>query len=84
MTNKNDLTALIEENNYLSDRVFQLECMLGQQDIEISKLEGSYIDLQNRVQNLERSLKVLSDYIKANQNQTQIASEAEETPPPHY
>ncbi|RIY34302.1 SlyX family protein [Psittacicella gerlachiana] len=84
MSNSENFSNLVEENKLLQEQIFQLECLVGQQEIEISKLNGAYVDLQNRVQELETKLKAVVSYIKSQQNQTLVASEAEETPPPHY
>lgn len=79
-----ELLELQQENTYLNEKIVNLEYLVGEQQIELDKIEGAYIDLQNRVRDLEASIKVLVEYIKSQNNQTQIASQAEETPPPHY
>ncbi|CAG8998875.1 MAG: Protein SlyX [Candidatus Celerinatantimonas neptuna] len=67
----------------LEKRIEQLESQLTFQDDTISQLNEALSIQQIQISKLTRQLQLLSDKLKEIQP-TQLASAAEETPPPHY
>lgn len=67
----------------LEERIDQLEMQLAFQEDTIAQLNTALADQQWQIEKMSRQLKLLGEKFKAVQP-TMIASQSEETPPPHY
>jgi len=68
----------------LDERISDLEMKLSFQDDTIEQLNCAIIDQQKVMEDQKVQLTFLINRIKTMQTGTEIASEADETPPPHY
>ncbi|MFC6277361.1 SlyX family protein [Psittacicella hinzii] len=84
MTQDSTIFTLLETKSELEKRIQSLEEMVVQLLITVETLDTALINQQKEIFTLERKIKVISEYLKSQQNNVQIASQAEETPPPHY
>lgn len=75
------LHALIKD--LMKQRLELLETKVAFQDMTIEELNQMVMHLQADISKLKEQLMLLSQKIQANQS-SNIASLAEETPPPHY
>ncbi|RCU43785.1 MULTISPECIES: SlyX family protein [Corallincola] len=64
-------------------RIDELESKLAFQEDTIQQLSEVLAKQDETLRTVERQLKLMADKFKSMQSH-QIASEAEETPPPHY
>ncbi|MFM2486676.1 SlyX family protein [Celerinatantimonas yamalensis] len=69
--------------SYLEARIEQLENQLTFQDDSIAQLNDAVTNQQWQIEKLTQQIKLLGDKLQQVQP-SQIASQAEETPPPHY
>lgn len=67
----------------LQEHIEQLESQLTFQEDTIAQLNEAITNQQWQIDKLTRQVKLLSDKIQQFQP-SQIASQSEETPPPHY
>lgn len=67
----------------LEKRIAELESRIAFQDNTIEELNAVVTQQQRQIDQMEKSLSVLKDHLK-NLVSSNIASEDEETPPPHY
>lgn len=67
----------------LQEHIEQLESQLTFQEDTITQLNDAITNQQWQIDKLTHQLKLLSDKIQQIQP-SQIASQSEETPPPHY
>nr|WP_255307720.1 SlyX family protein [Gilliamella apicola] len=67
----------------MNQRLELLETKVAFQDMTIEELNQMVMHLQADISKLKEQLTLLSQKIQANQS-SNIASLAEETPPPHY
>ncbi len=67
----------------LQEHIEQLESQLTFQEDTIAQLNDAITNQQWQIDKLTRQVKLLSDKIQQFQP-SQIASQSEETPPPHY
>ncbi|CAG9295560.1 SlyX protein [Celerinatantimonas diazotrophica] len=67
----------------LQEHIEQLESQLTFQEDTIAQLNDAITNQQWQIDKLTRQLKLLSNKIQQIQP-SQIASQSEETPPPHY
>ncbi|MFM2482998.1 SlyX family protein [Celerinatantimonas sp. YJH-8] len=67
----------------LEQRIEQLEMQIAFQDDTIEQLNQALTDQQWQLDKMTRQLQLLGDKFKEFQP-SPIASQAEETPPPHY
>ena len=65
------------------ERIAELEITLAHQDAALEELNQTVIRQQGIIDALQLEMNRLKDRVKA-LAPSQIASEAEETPPPHY
>ncbi|SQD79964.1 SlyX family protein [Moritella yayanosii] len=72
------------EIQHLEERVENLEMKLSFQDDTIEQLNDAIIDQQKRLEDQKVQLTFLISRIKTMQVGSGLASEADETPPPHY
>ncbi|XKM13143.1 SlyX family protein [Orbaceae bacterium ac157xtp] len=70
-------------NQPLLDRIEKLETKISFQELTIEALNQMVIELQSESAKLKEQLSLLSTKLKTAQV-SNIASLAEETPPPHY
>ncbi|OCG12485.1 hypothetical protein A9G09_09475 [Gilliamella sp. wkB292] len=75
------LQTLIKD--LMNQRLELLETKVAFQDMTIEELNQMVMHLQADISKLKEQLTLLSQKIQANQS-SNIASLAEETPPPHY
>lgn len=75
------LQTLIKD--LMNQRLELLETKIAFQDMTIEELNQMVMHLQADISKLKEQLTLLSQKIQANQS-SNIASLAEETPPPHY
>ncbi|NOX42713.1 MAG: SlyX family protein [Gammaproteobacteria bacterium] len=67
----------------MEKRIAELESRIAFQDNTIEELNAVVTQQQRQIDQMEKSLSVLKDHLK-NLVSSNIASEDEETPPPHY
>ena len=67
----------------MNDRLIDLESRLAFQEHTLEELNQVVIEQQRQLALLTERLRVLEERVRASQP-SQIATEAEETPPPHY
>lgn len=67
----------------MKERIIELETRLAFQDQTIQALNGALVDQQHQIDGLRRELERLRERI-GSLGVSQVASPAEETPPPHY
>lgn len=67
----------------LEQRIDLLESQLAFQDDTINQLNNALTDQQWQIEKLSRQVQLLNDKLQQAQP-SQIASQTEETPPPHY
>ena len=72
------------EMQHLEERVENLEMKLSFQDDTIEQLNNAIIDQQKLLEDQKVQLTFLISRIKTMQVGSGLASEADETPPPHY
>ena len=72
------------EIQQLEERVCNLEMKLSFQDDTIEQLNNAIIDHQKIIEDQKVQLTFLINRIKTMQVGSGLASEADETPPPHY
>jgi SlyX protein len=72
------------EIQQLEERVCDLEMKLSFQDDTIEQLNNAIIDQQKILEDQKVQLAFLISRIKTMQVGSGLASEADETPPPHY
>lgn len=68
----------------LEERVCDLEMKLSFQDDTIDQLNNAIVEQQKIIEDQKVQLTYMINRIKSMQTSSNIASEAEETPPPHY
>ncbi len=68
----------------LEERVCNLEMKLSFQDDTIDQLNNAIVEQQKIIEDQKVQLTYMINRIKSMQAGSNIASEAEETPPPHY
>lgn len=72
------------DNNYtLIARITELETKIAFQELIIEELNQSLVEQQFAIDKLQTQMRHLAERFKSTQ-MSQIASQAEETPPPHY
>ncbi|MCM2678391.1 SlyX family protein [Echinimonas agarilytica] len=76
MTTSNETQALLE-------RIAELETKMAYQDVTISDLNEEIAVHQQRIDVIQQQLKAMFGQIN-NMKGSNMASEKEETPPPHY
>lgn len=64
-------------------RISELETKVAFQEETIDSLNQTVVELNQRLDLVQRQLKQLADKVMA-AGSSQIATQAEETPPPHY
>lgn len=69
--------------NAMEKRIIELESKLAFQEHTIHELNEVVTQQQQQIEALQRAIEALKDRIKS-LNVPNIASESEETPPPHY
>lgn len=69
--------------NDLEQRIQELESKVAFQDDTINQLNDEITQLNLNQANMLRQIKLLAEKVKSSK-QSAVASEAEETPPPHY
>ena len=67
----------------LKDRLIELESRVAFQDSTIEELNDVIVKQQFQMDKLEKNLEIIKAQLK-NLAPSPIASEKEETPPPHY
>lgn len=67
----------------MNEQIYLLESRQAFQDLTIEQLNQSIIDQQKQIQWLQERVRILSEKLKAVQP-SMLATQAEETPPPHY
>ncbi|TKB50939.1 SlyX family protein [Ferrimonas aestuarii] len=67
----------------LEQRVSELEAKLAFQDEAVESLNDTIVELNERILMQQRQIKQLADKLLTLPS-SQIATQAEETPPPHY
>lgn len=67
----------------MNEQIYLLESRQAFQDLTIEQLNQSIIDQQKQIQWLQERVRILSEKLKAAQP-SMLATQAEETPPPHY
>jgi SlyX protein len=72
------------ELQQLEERICNLEMKLSFQDDTIEQLNNAVIDQQKVVEDQKIQLTFLINRIKTMQVGSNMASESDETPPPHY
>ncbi|EXI62782.1 SlyX protein [Mannheimia granulomatis] len=73
----------MDDNYTVSMRITELETKVAFQELIIEELNQSLIEQQFAVDKLQTQIRHLAEKFKGIQG-SQIASQAEETPPPHY
>lgn len=68
----------------LEKRICDLEMKLSFQDDTIDQLNNAIVEQQKIIEDQKVQLTYMINRIKSMQAGSNIASEAEETPPPHY
>lgn len=68
----------------LDERISNLEMKLSFQDDTIEQLNHAIIEQQKVIEDQKVQLTFLINRIKSMQVSSNMASESEETPPPHY
>ncbi|MDD0824171.1 SlyX family protein [Mannheimia sp. AT1] len=72
------------DNNYtLTARITELETKVAFQELIIEELNQSLVDQQFAIDKLQTQIRHIAEKFKGMQV-SQVASQAEETPPPHY
>lgn len=77
---KDNQAGLVAE---LNQRLTQLEIRLSYQDESIEAMESTLASQHQSIQQLNRKLTLLGDYLKSLKDDA-IKPLSEETPPPHY
>ncbi|QIM67666.1 SlyX protein [Mannheimia granulomatis] len=73
----------MDDNYTVSMRITELETKVAFQELIIEELNQSLIEQQFAVDKLQTQIRHLAEKFKGIQG-SQITSQAEETPPPHY
>lgn len=73
----------MNDNKQLQQRIDQLESQLMFQEDTISQLNSEVAEHTEAMLRMQTQLKFISDRLKSLQP-SNIATQAEETPPPHY
>lgn len=73
----------MDENYTLSARITELETKVAFQELFIEELNQSLIEQQFVIDKLQTQIRHMAEKFKGMQV-SQVASPAEETPPPHY
>ena len=73
----------MSENTELLARLTELETKAAFQDQLLDELNQALVDQQFALDKMQVQLRYLAEKLKENQG-SQIATRAEETPPPHY
>lgn len=73
----------MSENQQLQQRIDQLESQLAFQEDTISQLNREVAEHTESMMRMQAQVKYLADRLRSIQP-SNIATQAEETPPPHY
>lgn len=73
----------MDNNCTLSARIIELETKVAFQELIIEELNQSLIEQQFVIDKLQTQIRHIAEKLKGTQI-SQVASRAEETPPPHY
>lgn len=73
----------MDRSNDLSQRLTELETKVAFQDITIEELNQALIHQQFALEKVQTQLRQLAEKLRGMQP-SNLASAAEETPPPHY
>ena len=74
---------MADQHTQLAGRIDQLEMQVAFLEDNLDQLNQALVSQQRQISTQQESIRLLVDKIKAGAS-SQIASEAEETPPPHY
>ena len=77
------MSHINEQNKHLEDRIAELESRLAFQDDTIEQLNQALATQQQDMDKLRHQMGLIATRMKE-MVVSQIASQSEETPPPHY